>query len=69
MRHYLIEATMWARNLPRYKPTYDRVKRRRGAKVARLVVARMMVRSIYKVLREGVAFDPAPARKATAAAC
>jgi transposase len=68
LRHYLIEATMWARNLPRYKPTYDRVKRRRGAKVARLVVARMMVRSIYKVLREGVAFDPAPARKATAAA-
>jgi transposase len=54
LRHYLIEASMWARQLPRYEP----VKRRRGAKVGRLVVARMLLRSIYKVLKAGVAFEP-----------
>jgi transposase len=59
LRHYLIEATIWARQLPRYQPTYERVKRRRGAKVGRLVVARMLLRGIYKVLKDGVAFEPA----------
>ena len=58
LRHYLIEATVWARHLPRYKPTYDRISKRRGSKVGRLVVARMLLRSIYKVLKEGVEFDP-----------
>jgi transposase len=66
LRHYLIEATIWARQLPRYKPTYDRVSKRRGSKVGRLVVARMLLRSIYKVLRDGVAFAPAAAPAATA---
>jgi transposase len=70
LRHYLIEATVWARKLPRYQATYERVKKRRGSKVGRLVVARMLVRSIYKVLKDGVAFDPGTTpRAATAAAC
>jgi transposase len=58
LRHYLIQATPWARQIPRYGRTYMQVRRRRGSKVARLVVARMLVRGIYKVLRDGVAFDP-----------
>jgi transposase len=58
LRHYLIEATVWARKLPRYKATYERIKKRRGSKVGRLVVARMLVRSIYKILKEGVTFNP-----------
>jgi len=69
LRHYLIEATVWARQLPRYKATYERVQKRKGAKVGRLVVARMLLRSIYKVLKEGVAFDAGvvvPARAAAA---
>ena len=61
LRHYLIEATVWARQVPRYRATYERVARRRGPKVGRLVVARLLVRSIYKVLRDGVAFAPAAA--------
>jgi transposase len=69
LRHYLIEATVWARKLPRYQGTYGRIKERRGPKVGRLVVARMMVRSIYKILKDGVAFDPgSPSRASTAAA-
>jgi transposase len=61
LRHYLIEATVWARELPRYRATYERVERRRGKKVGRLVVARLLLRSIYKVLRDGVAFAPSAA--------
>ena len=68
MRHYLIEATIWARKLARYQPTYERVKRRRGSKVGRLVVARMLVRSIYKILKDGVAFDPGVPPRTTPAA-
>jgi transposase len=66
LRHYLIEATVWARQLPRYQPTYERAARRRGKKIGRLVVARLLLRSIYKVLRDGVAFE-AEATKSTAA--
>ena len=64
LRHYLIEASVWVRHLPRYRPTSERVERRRGKKIARLVIARMLVRSIYKMLRDGVAFAPAAAVKA-----
>jgi transposase len=59
LRHYLIEASVWARQVSRYRPTYERVARRRGPKIGRLVVARLLLRSIYKVLRDGVAFAPA----------
>jgi transposase len=58
LRHYLIEAPVWARQLPRYQATYDRVAKRRGKKVGRLVVARLLLRGIFKVLRDGVAFTP-----------
>jgi transposase len=58
LRHYLIEASIWARHIPRYAATYARVVKRRGAKIGRLVVARRLCRSIYKVLKEGIAFHP-----------
>ena len=67
LRHYLIEATVWARKLPRYQNTYERMKKRRGSKVGRLVVARMLVRSIYKILKDGAAFDPGGTPRATPA--
>jgi len=57
LRHYLIEASVWARQLPRYRDTYERVAKRRGKKVGRLVVARLLLRSIYKMLRDGLAFE------------
>jgi transposase len=69
LRHYLIEASVWARQLPRYRAAYERVAKRRGNKVGRLVVARLLLRGIYKVLRDGVPFNPVPAGVgATAAA-
>ena len=59
LRHYLIEATIWARQIPRYRDTYERVAAKRGKKVARITVARMMLRSIHKMLTDGVPFRAA----------
>jgi transposase len=64
LRHYLIEASMWARTIPRYQSRYERVAKRRGKKVGRIVVSRMLVRSIYKILKDGVAFEDSAARVA-----
>jgi len=64
LRHYLIEASVWARQIPRYRGTYARVEKRRGKKIGRLVVARMLLRSIYKVLRDGVEFEATTAATA-----
>jgi transposase len=61
LRHYLMEASVWARQIPRYRTTYERTAKRRGKKIGRLVVARLLLRSIYKVLRDGVAFEPGAA--------
>jgi transposase len=61
LRHYIIEATIWARRIPRYRPTYERVERKRGAKIARLVVGRLLLRSIYKMLSDDVRFNRLPA--------
>jgi len=58
LRHYIIEATLWARDVPRYSETYKRVSRKRGNKIARLVVGRLLLRSIYRMLQVGVGFDP-----------
>lgn len=41
--------------------------KRRGKKVGRLVVARMLVRSIYKMLKKGVEFDARALAPATPA--
>ncbi|MEX0774076.1 MAG: transposase [Phycisphaeraceae bacterium] len=59
LRHYLIEATLWARRIPRFAGAYRRMLKRRGKKVARLHLARLLVRSIDAVLRYDQAFDPA----------
>lgn len=56
LRHYVIEATVWARHIPRYRATYARAVRRRGKKIGRLVVARLLLRSIYRLLRKAEAF-------------
>jgi len=58
LRHYVIEATVWARKIPRYGEAYERMVRRRGKKIARIAVGRMLLRSIYKMLKEDIAFDP-----------
>jgi len=58
LRYLLIETTRWLHQIPRYKPTYERVLKKRGRKVARIVLARMLLRSIYKMLRDQICFEP-----------
>jgi transposase len=65
LRTLLIESTTWLCQIPRYQPAYERVAKRRGNKVARLVVVRMLLRSIHKMLTEKVRFNPAPRRPQT----
>lgn len=59
LRHYLIEASIWVRHIPRYRGSYQRTCQRRGPKIGRLVVARLLLRSIWRMLRRGEDFDPA----------
>jgi transposase len=60
LRYLLIEATTWLCQIPRYRPTYERVQRKRGKKIARIVVARLTLRSIHKMLKDRVRFNPGP---------
>jgi len=66
LRHYIIEATIWARRIPRYQATYERVRAKRGKKIGRLVVGRLLLRSLYKMLRDGVRFDRVPQNRVLA---
>ena len=49
LRHYLIEASIWARQIPRYRETYERVAQKRGNKIGRIVVTRLLLRSIFNL--------------------
>jgi len=60
LRYLLIEATTWLCQIPRYRPTYDRVMKKRGKKIARIVVARLLLRSVHKMLTDKVRFNPTP---------
>ena len=69
LRYLLIEATRWLCEIPRYRPAYERVTKKRGKKIARIVVARLFLRSLYKMLRSQVRFNATacPSRPAAAA--
>jgi transposase len=58
LRYLVVEASKWLREIPRYKAAHDRVAARRGKNVAKLVVSRMFLRSMYKMLRSDVEFQP-----------
>jgi len=60
-RHYPIESSARARQIPRNRKTYERVEAKRGKKIGRIVVARLILRSIYTMIRDGVAFNQTPA--------
>ena len=59
LRYLVIEASVWLRDIPRYRPTYERVLAKRGKKIARIVVARLFLRSLHKMLKDRVRFHPA----------
>ena len=60
LRYLLIEASVWLRQIPRYRDTYERVAAKRGSKIGRIVVARLFLRSLHKMLTAKVRFNPLP---------
>jgi len=63
LRWSLIEAAVHASSHPVYKDHYDRTKarlgRQRGAKIARIEVARKLTEAIWHMLQTGSMFAPA----------
>jgi hypothetical protein len=47
----------WVCQIPRYRQAFDRAVAKHGKNVARIIVARMLVRSLFKMLRDRVRFN------------
>lgn len=58
LRYLLIESMQWVCQIPRYRQAFERALDKHGTNIARIIVARMLLRSIFKMLRHGVAFNP-----------
>ncbi len=57
LRYLLIESMQWVCQIPRYRPAFECAAVKHGKNVARIIVARMLLRSLYKMLREDVRFN------------
>ena len=61
LRYLLIESMQWVCQIPRYRPAFERAADKHGKNIARIIVARMLLRSIFKMLHDGVRFNQVPA--------
>jgi transposase len=61
LRYLLIESMHWVCQIPRYRDAYERAAAKHGKNVARIIVARMLLRSIFKMLKDKVRFNQVPA--------
>jgi transposase len=57
LRYLLIESMQWVCQIPRYREAFERAVGKHGKNIARIIVARMLVRSLYKILKDGVRFN------------
>ncbi|MCK4601768.1 MAG: IS110 family transposase [Phycisphaerae bacterium] len=57
LRYLLIESMQWVCQIPRYRDAYERAVDKHGKNIARIIVARMLLRSIFKMLRDRVRFN------------
>ena len=57
LRYLLIESMQWVCQIPRYRPAFERAEAKHGKNIARIIVARMLLRSLYKMLRDQVRFN------------
>jgi len=57
LRYLLIESMQWVCQIPRYRPAFERAQAKHGTNIARIIVARMLLRSLFKVLRDRVRFS------------
>jgi transposase len=57
LRYLLIESMQWVCQIPRYRPAFERAAAKHGTNIARIIVSRMLLRSLFKVLRDRVRFN------------
>jgi transposase len=57
LRYLLIESMQWVCQIPRYQDAFGRAKARHGMNIARIIVPRMLLRGIFKVLKDNVRFN------------
>ena len=57
LRYLLIESMQWVCQIPRYHDAFDRAMAKHGKNIARIIVARMLLRSLYKMLKDNVRFN------------
>jgi transposase len=57
LRYLLIESMQWVCQIPRYRGAFERAAARHGRNIARIIVARMLLRSIFKMLKDQVRFN------------
>jgi transposase len=57
LRYLLIESMQWVCQIPRYRDAFDRAVAKHGKNIARIIVARMLLRSIFKMLKDKVRFN------------
>jgi transposase len=61
LRYLVIESMQWVCQIPRYREAFERAAAKHGKNIARIIVARMLLRSIFKMLKDQVRFNQAPA--------
>jgi len=57
LRYLLIESMQWVCQIPRYRDAFDRAVAKHGKNIARIIVARMLLRSLFKMLKDQVRFN------------
>ena len=57
LRYLLIESMQWVCQIPRYRPAFERAVAKHRTNIARIIVARMLLRSIFKMLKDKVRFN------------
>jgi transposase len=57
LRYLLIESMQWVCQIPRYRDAYERASAKHGKNIARIIVARMLLRSLFKMLKDQVRFN------------
>ena len=57
LRYLVIESMQWVCQIPRYREAFERAAAKHGKNIARIIVARMLLRSLFKMLKDKVRFN------------
>jgi len=57
LRYLLIESMQGVCQIPRYRDAFERAVGKHGKNIARIIVARMLLRCIFKMLKDRVRFN------------